>query len=1340
MQKKLLSYFLLFISFNSYAFAIDKDTVGASDLRFIENKNQWDKNVLFGADLPGGSMFLEKNCITLNFKDKNQIKKVLSYKNNTGNIKNSKPLSDEDYLINCHSYKMRFNGCNENPEIIKSDTLSDYFNYFIGSDKSKWASNVKSFKSITYKSLYNNVDLRIFNSDSYLKYEFFVHIGGKPENIIIEYDGAKEIYIQDKNLIIKTTVNQVIEIAPYAYQEINNERIKVECRYKLKDNKLTYNFPDGYNKNVDLVIDPVLIFSGVTGSTADNWGFTATYDSYGNIYSGGIAFGVGQYPATTGAYQTHFAGGASNSHDNGCDIAVIKYNSTGTSRLWATYLGGSGDDLPHSMIVDGSDNLLIFGTTGSTNFPVSTDAYDKTFNGGAPLAYDYNSIHFNSGIDIYISKLSAAGSQLLASTYIGGSGNDGLNDPSPLAYNYADGARGEIMVDRNDNVYIVSTTFSNNYPVTANAFQPNNAGGQDGCISVLNYNLSNMIWSSYLGGNGSDAVYGIKVDNNGDLYVCGGTNSTNFPITAGAEQTSNAGGMADGFITKISKYGNIILKSTYWGSYEYDQTYLIDLDKQNYVYVFGQTKAAGNVFIYNAAWNVPGGGQFLTKFHPNLSTVTWSTAFGVATGLPDIAPTALLVDLCKKIYMSGWGSPGLYYYSTPPIHGTSGLPVTSNAQQHTTDGNDFYLLVVDDDASSLVYATYFGGPQSDEHVDGGTSRFDRKGKIYQSVCADCGKNDDFPFTPTAYNRHNGSQNCNNGCFKFDFLLPAIIADFVIPPVICIPDSAHFINTSYTGGPGMTYYWTFGDGGTSTIKDPAHNYPTSGIYNITLIVSDAGTCNFSDTITKQLVVMSDSSYSIPDKFMCTGGSVQIGIPPAPDPSVTYSWTPSNSVSDPHISNPIASPVVTTSYTMLMSNGICTDTIRQKLIVYHLDAFAGHDTTTCNGTVHLTANSSGNADYFQWSSNPYFTDTLNNSVADSTLITNISQPTTFYILVKNEYCQGIDSVKVGFTFIADTTSITIPTCHDFCNASAQIHVVNGLYPPYSYQWNIPGHTSDSLMNVCTGIYSCTLTDANGCISIISIDISNPPGISSNLDIFHLPCDEKCIGKVTSNTTGGTPPYLFHWSNGGNSSYIDNLCEGNYQITITDSKGCFIKDTAVVEIHSVFENVHVYADLYTVYEGQSTGLHATQIPNVQYTWTPSTWLDNPTLSDPTATPLEDIEYCLVMTDQYGCLYTDTLRIKVLDVYCEEPYIFVPSGFSPNGDNSNDKLYIRTNMAQSFYFALFNRWGEKIFETTSSETGWDGTYHNQQCDAGVFVYYLDVTCWNKKHFKKSGNITLIR
>ena len=1297
MQRNILIFFLINILFAFSASASDKDTLKSYDLRFTENKNQWEKNVLFSTDLPDGNMFLEKNCITFNYRDKKQIKKILTYKNNIKNEHNAEQPAYDDLFINCHAYKMYFKNCNDNPEIIKEDSFTDYFNYYIGNDKNKWASNVKSFRGVLYKGIYDKINFRIYNKDSYLKYEFQIGKGGNPENIILEYSGVKEITIQDKNLIIKTTVNQVMELAPFAYQLINGEKVKVDCIYKLKNNRITYEFPSGYDKNIDLIIDPVLIFSGVTGSTADNWGFTATYDSYGNIYSGGIAFGVGQYPTTTGAYQMHFAGGENNSHDHGCDVAIIKYNSTGTNRLWATYLGGSGDDLPHSMIVDGADNLLIFGTTGSPNFPVSADAYDKTFNGGTNLAYDYNSIHFNQGIDIYISKISAAGNQLIASTYLGGSANDGLNDPSVLAYNYADGARGEIMVDRNDNVYIVSTTFSFNYPVTANAFQQSNAGGQDGCISKLNYNLSNLIWSSYIGGSGSDAVYGIKIGNNGDVYICGGTNSTNFPVTAGAKQTNYAGGTVDGFITKISKYGNSILKSTYWGSYEYDQNYLIDLDRQNYVYVFGQTKAAGSTFIYNAPWNVPGGGQFLTKFSPDLSLINWSTAFGVATGLPDIAPTALLVDLCKKIYMSGWGSPGLYYYSSPPVHGTSGLPVTSNAQQHTTDGNDFYLIVLDDDASSLVYATYYGGPQSDEHVDGGTSRFDRKGKIYQSVCADCGRNDDFPFTSSAYNRHNGSQNCNNGCFKFDFLLPAIVADFAIPTVICIPDSAHFSNTSYTGGSGMTYQWNFGDGTGSTIKDPSHYYSNSGIYNITLIVYDAGTCNFSDTITKQLIVMSDSSYTIPEKYICVGGSEQIGIAPAPDPSVTYSWSPANSLSDSHISNPIAFPVNTTTYTLLMSNGTCTDTIRQTLVVYNLNAYTGNDTTTCSGLVNLTANSSGNANYFQWSSNPYFSDTLNSSTTDSTLLINITNPTTFYILVKNDYCQGIDSVKVGFTFITETANLTPPTCHDFCNGMARISVINSVHPPYIYQWNIPGHFTDSLMNICSGIYTCTITDALGCISIYSISVPNPLGISSNLNIFHLPCDEKCIGKVTSNTSGGTPPYSYHWNNGGTNYFIDNLCEGIYKLTITDSKGCFIKDTALVEIHSVFDNVHVYADLYTVYEGQSTGLHATQIPDVYYNWTPPLWLDNPSSSDPTATPLENTEYYLVMTDQYGCTYNDTLKIIVLDVYCEEPYIFVPSAFSPNGDRKNDKLYVRTNMAQSFYFAIYNRWGERIFETTS-------------------------------------------
>ncbi|MCB0772855.1 MAG: hypothetical protein KDB93_05730, partial [Flavobacteriales bacterium] len=138
---------------------------------------------------------------------------------------------------------------------------------------------------------------------------------------------------------------------------------------------------------------------------------------------------------------------------------------------------------------------------------------------------------------------------------------------------------------------------------------------------------------------------------------------------------------------------------------------------------------------------------------------------GPGVGVPNISPTAFLVDYCDKIYISGWGS---------AVQGsltTNGLPVTPDAYQPTTDGNDFYLAVYDIDMTGLAYATYFGGPQSLEHVDGGTSRFDRRGRVYGAVCAGCGGHDDFPSSPNAWSSTNNSPNCNLGVFKFDFDAP-----------------------------------------------------------------------------------------------------------------------------------------------------------------------------------------------------------------------------------------------------------------------------------------------------------------------------------------------------------------------------------------------------------------------------------------------------------------------------------------------------------------------------------------------------------------------------------------
>ena len=184
-------------------------------------------------------------------------------------------------------------------------------------------------------------------------------------------------------------------------------------------------------------------------------------------------------------------------------------------------------------------------------------------------------------------------------------------------------------------------------------------------------------------------------------------------------------------------------------------------------------------------------------------------------------------------------------------------------------------MVIKDDASALVYGTYFGGPHSREHVDGGTCRFDKKGRIYQAMCAGCGGNNDLPVSPDAWSTTNNSFNCNLGALKFDFNLPAIIADFDMPDIVCAPAVINFQNNSQTIESGVTTWkWSFGDGATSTIHSPTHTYLESGTYDVTLIIQNLGSCNFADTITKQIIVLSNTLDTLPDRHLCIGSFIQI----------------------------------------------------------------------------------------------------------------------------------------------------------------------------------------------------------------------------------------------------------------------------------------------------------------------------------------------------------------------------------------------------------------------------------------------------------------------------------
>ncbi|MCS7074628.1 MAG: PKD domain-containing protein, partial [Bacteroidia bacterium] len=390
---------------------------------------------------------------------------------------------------------------------------------------------------------------------------------------------------------------------------------------------------------------------------------------------------------------------------------------------------------------------------------------------------------------------------------------------------------------------------------TFGAYQTNpGGGGQDGVIFKLNTDLSSILWSTYLGGTNVDAAFSIKTDRNGFVFVCGGTASPNlFPANTPGWLQFYRGGTADGYIARLTPNGSSLTAATYIGTNLYDQAFFVQLDSSDNVYITGQTE--GNYPILNAGYSVANGGQFITKLTNDLSVPMVSSRYGSANGIINITINAFLVDRCGNIYISGWG--GL----SGANGSTNGLPVTANAIQTTTDGRDFYLAVFGADMSSLRYATFIGAVQTQqfawatEHVDGGTSRFDKRGVVYQAVCGGCGGNS-FPTTPGAYEENNGSSNCNNVVFKLDFeLMVPTQANFsysLQPLQGCSPLQISFTNLSNGG---TFFFWNLGNGNTSNaFVPPPQIYTQPGDYTVMLIISDNDACTYDDTISQQISVL------------------------------------------------------------------------------------------------------------------------------------------------------------------------------------------------------------------------------------------------------------------------------------------------------------------------------------------------------------------------------------------------------------------------------------------------------------------------------------------------------
>ena len=608
-----------------------------------------------------------------------------------------------------------------------------------------------------------------------------------------------------------------------------------------------------YSSGATLIIDPTLIFSSFTGSATDNWGYTATPGPDGSLFAGGISFGSG-YPTSTGAYNEIFGGGTQEADDNPYDIAIIKFSPDGVNRLYGTYLGGAkGNEQPHSMISDKQGNLIVAGRTTSADYPVTSTSGKL------------------GGYDIIVTKFNAAGTALIGSIKIGGEADDGVNIKpkySPGAIetrrNYGDDARSEVIQDGAGNIYLASCTQSANFPVTNGVLQSKFGGKQDGVIMKFTPDLSAVLFSTFFGGDGSDACFVLAINPaGGNVYVAGGTTSAALPGTVAGSPVeqgignTHQGGVTDGFVTEITTDGSSIIKTIFVGTSGNDLVYGIQFDKFGFPYIMGAT--TGNWPVKNAVYFNAGAKQFIAKLQPGLSSYIYSTVFGTNSPIPNISPVAFLVDRCQNVYVSGWGGKfnnGQQY----PCAGTSGLPVTSNAIKSSTDGADFYFFVLEKNAASQLFGSFYGQKGwFDDHVDGGTSRFDSNGNIYQAMCANCeGPRTAgfFPTTPGVWAPINGSVGCNEAVVKIEMNFGGVGASVkptingVFDTVGCVPLTIKFTDTLAKG---KMYIWDYGDI-SSPKKDTtyapdnstSHTYTKVGIYKLMLISVDSATCNISDT--------------------------------------------------------------------------------------------------------------------------------------------------------------------------------------------------------------------------------------------------------------------------------------------------------------------------------------------------------------------------------------------------------------------------------------------------------------------------------------------------------------
>lgn len=626
----------------------------STPLSFVENRGQFEPEVLFRAQAGGATFYLCRDQVVYLFLENTEESlhpaSALSPERGVFADRSGKPGQKKGALI-----RARLTGANPDPDVVGLDRLPFNSNFFHGNDRSAWRTDVPNYSAVVYRDVYPGIDLEYHGDGRSLKYDFVVLPGGDASLIEVSYDGASDISVTSEGKMEVTTgIGPFHEQRPYVYQEIDGVRHEVAAQYQIRGSGVFgFELLSDYDRSHPLIIDPELLYSTYLGGSDSDHGFCIAVDDEGSAYVSGYTYSS-DFPMV-------------NPYDDiynlEIDAFVTKFSPEGNTVLYSTYLGGLAWEEAHAIDVDGSGSAYVTGFTWSADFP-TINAFDDNLGGFE---------------DAFVVKLSPAGNSLLYSTFLGG--------PEAQEESYG------ISVDESGSAWVTGSTNSSDFP-TVNAFD-NIYNGIDAFVTKFAPEGNSLEYSTYLGGSFQDYGFDIEVDESGGFYVTGYTRSEDFPMVNPYDDTVD---YYDIFVTKFFPSGDALEYSTYVGGLSTDIALAIGVSSSGIAFITGYTYSPDYPLVNAFDENLGGLTEaFVTSLSPAGNSLLYSTYLGGAGGEEG---HQIVVDPYGRAYLSGSTS-------------SSDFP-TADPYDGTLDGNyDAFVTVIESEGGSMAFSTFLGGSAND---------------------------------------------------------------------------------------------------------------------------------------------------------------------------------------------------------------------------------------------------------------------------------------------------------------------------------------------------------------------------------------------------------------------------------------------------------------------------------------------------------------------------------------------------------------------------------------------------------------------------------------------------